>query len=108
MAETPSLNDLQQEEERIRHEEEMEVERKRQAAVKLAVERGLHVGESESISETKVEPTQVENIPASNEVTIENTAPPSSEALQEDVTPGSRKVGDDREDFIPARLPHFG
>ncbi|PVH78224.1 hypothetical protein DL98DRAFT_516891 [Cadophora sp. DSE1049] len=107
MVETPSLTDLQLEEERIRHEEEMEVERKRQAAVKLAVERGLHAGEPESISETKMEPTQVENMPTSDDVTVENAATPSTEALPEDTHSDSRNAGDNQDDFIPARLPHF-
>lgn len=107
MVETSSLTDLQQEEERIRHEEEMEVERKRQAAVKLAIERGLHAEEPESISETKMEPTQVANIPTSDEVPVENAATPSTDALPEDPRSGLGNVGDTREDFIPARLPHF-
>ncbi|KAG4439364.1 hypothetical protein IFR05_005176 [Cadophora sp. M221] len=108
MVETPSLSDLQHEEERIWHEEEMEVERKRQAAVKLAVERGLHAGEPvESISETKTEPTRVENIPTSDEVHVENSASPNTEALPDDTRSGSGTVEDSQEDFIPARLPHF-
>ncbi|CZS89743.1 uncharacterized protein RAG0_01020 [Rhynchosporium agropyri] len=103
MVEMPSLSDLQQEEERIRHEEELEVEMKRQAAVKLAVERGLHAGSStESITETKVEPTQVKNIPTLEELPVETSIAPStvSEGLSE-------VVGDSRDNFIPARLPHF-
>ena len=39
----PTLEDLKREEERARIEEEMEIERKRHAAEKLALERGLHV-----------------------------------------------------------------
>lgn len=112
MVETPSLMDLQQEEERIRHEEEMEVERKRQAAAKLAIERGLRAGEAaEAISETKVEPPQVENIPTSDDVALEPSPTQSDNAVDSredarsasDAAPG-KQSGDT---FIPARLPHF-
>ncbi|KAL2068721.1 hypothetical protein VTL71DRAFT_15059 [Oculimacula yallundae] len=107
VVETPSLSDLQHEEERIRHDEELEVERKRQAAVRLAVERGLHTGSSvEEISETKVEPTQVENIPTSDEVPVEASVTPSMETLSEDRS-SSDITGDAQDGFIPARLPHF-
>ena len=121
MVETPSLTDLQQEDERVRHEEELEVERKREAAVRLAVERGLHAGESAEvpISETKTEPPVIDDIPPlppSEEEVAEiasedqagtsaaDSAPDSSSAVAE-----TAKVGDEpvKQDFVPARLPFF-
>jgi hypothetical protein len=125
MAETPSLTDLQREEERVRHEEELEVERKRQAAVKLAVERRLHAGDATEvpISETKQEPLVVDDIPplpppeeageantaASESPRVENAQPSTdsqnstpSQAIETPKSPEPVK-----HDFVPARLPFF-
>jgi hypothetical protein len=111
MVETPSLTDLQQEEERIRLEEDEEVERKRQAAARLAAQRGLSVDESseaeESVSETKHEPPVVEDIQAPPSDVLETredsvkdpTVAPPTEGPSEDKK---------RRPFVPARLPHFG
>jgi hypothetical protein len=113
----PSLTDLQQEEERIRHEEDGEVERKRLAAAKLAMERGLHVGDTdgaiEGMSESKV--PVVEDIPPPVEVVAEAEVESTS---TEDDRPSS-SMGHDKKsetldkdvgssDFVPARLPNFG
>ena len=123
MVETPSLTDLQQEEERVRHEEELEVERKRQAAVKLAVERGLHAGDPAeiSITETKQEPLVVDDIPplppsedeghrASTADPAVAAAPTSSDSVASIHTPSTetRKSPEPgKHDFVPARLPFF-
>ncbi|KAI9046557.1 hypothetical protein LZ554_009302 [Drepanopeziza brunnea f. sp. 'monogermtubi'] len=105
MVQTPSLSDLQKEEERVRHEEEMEVEMKRQAAVRLAVERGLHSEErTESISEAKVEPTHVENISTLDFV---ETSYPSSDGVAQTSVSETASTTRASEDFVPARLPHF-
>lgn len=45
----PSMDDLKREEERVRAEEEAEIERKRQSAHKLAVQRGLSVEEEATV-----------------------------------------------------------
>lgn len=45
----PSMDDLKTEEERVRAEEEAEIERKRQSAHKLAVQRGLNVAEENPV-----------------------------------------------------------
>jgi hypothetical protein len=124
MAETPSLTDLQQEEERVRHEEEVEVERKRQAAVKLAVERGLHAGDTAevSISESKAEPPVIDDIPPlppSEEETTEaataDSEVPAAEAPLSRVDSKAPTVTSEanppeepaKHDFVPARLPFF-
>ena len=116
MVETPSLTDLQAEEERVRLEEDGEVERKRQAAVRLAVERGLNVGEEleteESVSETKLEPPIVEDIeePSSEPRELREElsakplpAVPPANNPREGPSETKRSNG-----FVPARLPHFG
>ncbi|CZR57933.1 uncharacterized protein PAC_07823 [Phialocephala subalpina] len=122
LVDVPSLTDLQQEEESVRHEEEQEVERKRQAASKLAMERGLHAGEGSEvpITESKLEPPAVDS--------IETEAPGSEERVDvvvsqdEDYSepgpispPVATKVDKenkspvrDDDEFVPARLPHFG
>ncbi|PBP25180.1 hypothetical protein BUE80_DR004021 [Diplocarpon rosae] len=104
---TPSLSDLQQEEERVWHEEELDVERKRQATVKLAVERGLHFQQMEALPEANLEPSQVENVPSPDEVAVDtptNIAP--EEIVQRDI-PRAASSNQADEPFIPARLPHF-
>ena len=115
MIETPSLSDLKAEDERIRHDEEIEVERKRQAAIKLAVERGLHVGHKaeETISESKTQPSMVETIPEphtaskNDRPTIviqpDETLPKPSSVAAKRKEPGESS----KDDFVPARLPHF-
>lgn len=98
MVEAPSLVDLQHEEERVRIEEDAELERKRLAAVRLAVERGLHPEGhglvSSPTSETK--PASIRTKPG------QPTAPKPEVAIpDEDSQPTENS-------FVPARLPHFG
>ncbi|KAH8596946.1 hypothetical protein B0O99DRAFT_509302 [Bisporella sp. PMI_857] len=98
---TLSLTDLQHEEERIRLEEDAEVERKREAALRLAKERGLSASEAphEAVRETKVDSLGIENIPTPR------TQSDHSEVVQ-DLPAKTPDIGS-REDFVPARLPHF-
>ena len=116
MVETPSLTDLQQAEERIRKEEDGEIERKRQAAVRLAAQRGLNVDEpsesEDSVSETKEtkrEPPIVEDIeelppdlPETSELPIK---PPAAVTGK---VPSAEPTKFTSQGFVPARLPHFG
>jgi hypothetical protein len=106
---TPSLADLEQEEERIRLEEDEEIERKRQAAAGLALERGLQVGNTtDGMSESKA--PMVEELEPPKEVEAE-TVPseedrPSSSSQQDKKEDPVKGAGST--DFIPARLPNFG
>ncbi|KAG0645336.1 hypothetical protein D0Z07_8916 [Hyphodiscus hymeniophilus] len=110
MVETPSLTDLQAEEERIRVEEDAEVKRKRQAATRLALERGLHVeeqGTDESAVATKREPPAFDNMEEpselpDNEGLLAKPLPPLPPAASEGHVDTSSSA------FVPARLPHFG
>lgn len=108
MVKTPSLTDLQHEEERVRQEEDAEVERKRQAAARLAVERGLHVDEpvEPSISETKSEPPRVSEILPPEELAEPSDMHPTSPSTE---APMIEQASDGYEamNFVPARLPHF-
>jgi hypothetical protein len=103
----PSLADLEHEEERIRLEEDGEVERKRQAAANLAVERGLHVGDTtDGMSESKA--PVVENIAPPIDVEVEDVASGDdrqSSSGQQDKEDPAKESGSN--DFVPARLPHF-
>ncbi len=122
IVEAPSLSDLQAEEDRVRQEEEIELERKRQAAIKLAVERGLHPGEpaEEAISEAKTNPPVVEDIPTpvsqdlgeqKAPVVIETDEFHSAATIVDEFASGLKGVENEGEtpgkDFVPARLPHF-
>lgn len=103
--ETPSLAELQHEDERIRHEEELEVESKRQAAARLAIERGLHAKEN---TEKRVESSGVENIRSTDEINVETSIVPSVEPVApEGTAPSLIDKVPAEEDFVPARLPHF-
>ena len=102
MRKAPSIHELQEEEAAIRMSEDAEVEKKRQAARRLAEERGLNATEAvgESMQEMKHEEPGVEEIRAPSESTIE---PPNNE----DQAPVRRReIGSG--DFVPARLPTFG
>jgi hypothetical protein len=121
-----SIEDLQQEEERIRREEDEDVERKRQAAAQLALERGLqrdHI-EVESVSEAKAEMVQVNDVPtpeqaeladADDSSSIESSGaadspshPPGPRAIESQAS-ASKPVEADPAGghFVPARLPYF-
>lgn len=112
MIEAPSLTDLQQEEERVRQEEDEEVERKRNAAIRLAVERGLQSDEpdQEALPESKPEQPTTHEIP---EPSITHDAEASEELLKESSSQ-SFTISHDapkthpQNDFVPARLPNFG
>ena len=54
--EPPSITDLQREEERIAQEEELEVNQKREAAQRLALERGLSLSEVKSLANIEAKP----------------------------------------------------
>lgn len=104
--EVPSLTDLQQEEERIRLEEDTEVERKREAAAKLAMERGLRKSEdAETVSESKAIEPAVEDIPPPDDINVEE-----AQANDEGPSVESKPAKEEQpsQEFIPARLPHFG
>ena len=111
MVETPTLIDLKSEEERIQREEDGEVERKREAAARLAKDRGLHNIEplDESVSEVKSEPNDVEEIPVpvADTYPIEDSGRTTSETSI-NKPPESLESTSKAPDFIPARLPHFG
>lgn len=100
----PSLTDLQREDERVRKEEETEVERKREAATRLASQRGLSISE-DSAPEIKQEAQTIDDI----------EVPPSTAVIAEEVeeTTGnseaeaSKHIKEPQAHFVPARLPNF-
>ncbi|EAS30034.1 uncharacterized protein CIMG_08780 [Coccidioides immitis RS] len=67
----PSIADLQREEEQVQMEEEMEIERKRQAAQRLARRRGLSVNGGK-LEET---PAQDKLLPSSQEFAVPDSTP---------------------------------
>jgi hypothetical protein len=98
MTEAPTLADLRHEEERVRMEEDAEVERKRQAASRLALERGLQPEGQPAVgspsSQTKVALTRS---------TANDEGPGTTQTLEQETYPApSDNI------FVPARLPHFG
>ncbi|KAI0122912.1 hypothetical protein BJ170DRAFT_642609 [Xylariales sp. AK1849] len=126
MASALSMEDLHHEEVRIQQEEDEEVERKRQAAAQIALERGLQRDdiEVESVPEAKAEIVQVEEILTPEEVELDVAAesdipaaptsspspsPPDTIAeetrapLAQESTSSESPV----DEFVPARLPSF-
>jgi hypothetical protein len=108
---TPSISDLQEEEERIRIEEDEEVERKREAAARLAQERGLHA-ENVISSEPKQDIETVEEVHTPADVEEDTAHASESTPMQ---TPDDSELSKDEDDdsagegeFVPARLPNFG
>ncbi|TVY27598.1 hypothetical protein LHYA1_G004048 [Lachnellula hyalina] len=108
----PSLTDLQQEDERLRLEEDAEVERKREAAAKLAAERGLRKDDViEAMAESKTDASVVEAIPAPEDIDIkEAQASDEVSAKSREKEPMSESPPKEPRDqeFVPARLPNFG
>jgi hypothetical protein len=99
---TPSMMDLQQEEERIKSEEEQEVARKRQAAAKLAAERGLSItDDARKAIITGDETFPADDITSTPDIDHEgyNTSKDNAANSGENVTAS--------QEFVPARLPHF-
>ncbi|SLM34516.1 Zinc finger, C2H2 [Lasallia pustulata] len=82
----PSLTDLKLEEERLRLEEEAEVERKREAAQKLALERGLSSHEDdikpppEEVAEGTEHPTEAVSLVTGPSDEAKAMPPPSEES----------------------------
>jgi hypothetical protein len=108
---TPSISDLKEEEERIRIEEDEEVERKREAAARLAQERGLHA-ENVISSEPKQDIETVEEVHTPADVEEDAAHASESTSMQ---TPDDSELSKDEDDdsagegeFVPARLPNFG
>ncbi|KAK8040813.1 hypothetical protein PG994_013820 [Apiospora phragmitis] len=104
------IEDLQHEEERLRQQEDGEVERKRQAAAQLALERGLHRDnmQVESVPEAKAEMVQVDEVyaPAQTAEVLTVGSPPSKpDSMQTQQTPQDPSPPSD--EFVPARLPYF-
>lgn len=104
---TSSMEDLQEEEERVRLEEETEVERKREAAAKLAIDRGLHVAKYSGNSSSNVE----DNIPEESSAAVPEN-PDVEDADHKSPIPPMERIPDNPassgNEFVPARLPRFG
>ncbi|KAK8004161.1 hypothetical protein PG990_001970 [Apiospora arundinis] len=114
VAEPSVIEDLQYEEEQLRQQEDEEIERKRQAAAQLALERGLHRDnvQVESVPEAKAEMVEVDDMYAPEQaaevLTVEYSPPPSPELRQTQPRPQSpTPPPPPSDDFVPARLPYF-
>ncbi|WYZ38577.1 hypothetical protein EsH8_III_000491 [Colletotrichum jinshuiense] len=109
----PSMEELQLEEERIRREEDEEVERKRRAASQLASERGLHDGpegpspeedaDSKSVGVEAASPTSQKT---PDVLSIAEPTHSSDEAPVILATTQEQQFIP-TEEFVPARLPSF-
>lgn len=92
---TPTLDELQREEERLSKEEEADIRRRREAAADLARERGLSVSKPAS-STGNVSPNE-----RGHASSVYNTVESPVPAQSFDTDDG------EVEGFVPARLPHF-
>ena len=100
MARAPSLADLLHEEESVRIEEDAELERKRQAATRLAVERGLQT-EGHIPIVSPASKTKAVSIASKSSEERPDTAETEAPHVENASEPAQNN-------FVPARLPHFG
>ena len=108
----PYLEDAALAEEQLRREEDEKIARDRQAAQRLASERGLKADTPERDSADEAEPTVTEDEPYEVDMRMKSLRSSSNKKDGE-----SRYRLDDRaaspskqrpsEEFVPARLPHF-
>ncbi|EXJ65424.1 hypothetical protein A1O7_01765 [Cladophialophora yegresii CBS 114405] len=106
--EPPTLVDLRREEERVAHEEELEIEQKREAAQRLALQRGLSSRDAQDLTSTEVKPEDVEDAEVDTASTIDGSErdpvspvhPPYTDLrnTEPDLTSSSRDGGDDGKD----------
>ncbi|KZL81898.1 hypothetical protein CI238_06440 [Colletotrichum incanum] len=101
-----SMEELQMEEERIQREEDEEVERKRQAALQLASERGLHDGSEGGTTEESHLKVDVEETTqyTRKKAFVSDTEDTHSKAP---VIQSTQERTIPTEEFVPARLPSF-
>ena len=104
MVEVPSLNELQHEEQRLREEEDEEVEQKREAATRLAIERGLHDAQTEEVKRDLPICDEILSPPRLEMTGGGDHNPAALSPEEADAGTGPRR----QKDFVPARLPHFG
>ncbi|KAF2098955.1 hypothetical protein NA57DRAFT_76188 [Rhizodiscina lignyota] len=120
--EVPTLTDLKQQEERVRLEEEAEVERKREAAQRLATKRGLSTDEhavDDLKAESTAESTTSEIVPppdvqspdplsgSESFPSFDAQAQPTSPPFSEPVSPSPHTSEIQSTGFVPAQLPRF-
>ncbi|KAI0459993.1 hypothetical protein F5B21DRAFT_205012 [Xylaria acuta] len=111
----PSLEDLQREELRLELEEDEAVEKKRQAAANLALHRGLSREnlQIESVPEVKSEIVAVDHVPVPDSAVLDDVSDDDGTEAdgrsdpRESHSPVTSTSQDPRDEFIPARLPHF-
>jgi hypothetical protein len=121
----PSLAELELEEERLRRDEEAELERKRASAQQLAVQRGLVPGAKrgdeaaqmrsvgDAVSPLVRSPANEMLKTPEDIVSSPNFGQGAEGSGQESLPgdqppPGTKALTKDGEDFVPARLPYFG
>ncbi|KAI9877497.1 MAG: hypothetical protein M1830_003758 [Pleopsidium flavum] len=104
----PSMVDLKKEEERVLRQEEEEIEWKRQAAQRLALQRGLSGTEEEIKSPTQETKS---GATASAEEIASPLSPLNSQDVEPEIAqphPHSHETEEMRhQTFVPAQLPHF-
>ncbi|KAF4956281.1 hypothetical protein FGADI_3858 [Fusarium gaditjirri] len=111
--EGPTLHDLEQEEHLLRKEQDEDVERKKQAAARLAAEKGLTPGsDPKSVSESKPEVAEDDVYQASpSKGAFHHVEEVEDKPITQDEAPTSSQPdgtkSPEKTDFVPARLPHF-
>ncbi|KAI0197121.1 hypothetical protein EV127DRAFT_329401 [Xylaria flabelliformis] len=112
----PSLEDLQREELRLELEEDEAIEKRRQAAANLALHRGLSREnlQIESVPEVKSEIVAIDHVPVPDSAILDDisdedgTEADERLAPRESRSPVTSTSQGPRDEFVPARLPHFG
>jgi hypothetical protein len=115
-----SLEDLQKEEERLRHEEEEHIAKQKEAARQLAVEKGLKADspDVQQYLESKPDVLEDERYPSievpeprpapRGETLLLRTEEPPSDSNAPPPPLQAHSAETESSSFVPARLPHFG
>ncbi len=109
----PSLQDLQMEEQRLQDQEDQEVARKKEAAAQLAAQRGLAPTNTDTYSIPEPKPVlstnNVQTPPPVQQISHPPRDATKAATSDEPRSAKSRQSSQTSQDeFVPARLPHFG
>lgn len=105
----PSLHELQIEEQQLQEEEDQEIARKKEAAAQLATQLGFSPNNAETYTIPEPKPVDdTDDLQSKHEMSQQPSKTKSSEGDQRRRGSHQDEPQANPDDFVPARLPHFG
>jgi hypothetical protein len=106
----PSLEDLAQEEERLRQEEDQKITTRKEAARLLAVQKGLNAVSPDLPPVQALKPDVAEDEVYEAELPLQAQPQSQPQVFNPDSSSASKQpsTSSSSDDFVPARLPYFG